>query len=310
MAILGIDEVGRGPWAGPLVVGACVLGDAKIDGLTDSKKLSAKKREQLAAEIHQKAACGLGWIPASELDEIGLSAALRKACRMAVKQLSESGASFHEIIIDGTVNFLSDTKLSPYVQILKKADLLVPEVSAASIIAKVARDNYMIELAKKYPEYAFEKHVGYGTAAHKNALLQHGVCPEHRKSFRPIREIMQYQTDNPAHDNTTRRGHAGENAVAEYLREQGYEIIAQNWKNKYCEIDLVAQKNKQLLFVEVKYRKNSDGLEAITSQKLQQMRFAAEYYLASNELADIDCQLAAASVDGAEFSVKDFLILE
>ena len=310
MAILGIDEVGRGPWAGPLVVGACVLGDAKIDGLTDSKKLSAKKREQLAAEIHQKAACGLGWIPASELDEIGLSAALRKACRMAVKQLSESGASFHEIIIDGTVNFLSDTKLSPYVQILKKADLLVPEVSAASIIAKVARDNYMIELAKKYPEYAFEKHVGYGTAAHKNALLQHGVCPEHRKSFRPIREIMQYQTDKSAHDNTTRRGRAGENAVAEYLREQGYEIIAQNWKNKYCEIDLVAQKNKQLLFVEVKYRKNSDGLEAITSQKLQQMRFAAEYYLASNELADIDCQLAAASVDGAEFSVKDFLILE
>jgi len=310
LAILGIDEVGRGPWAGPLVVGACVLGDAKIDGLTDSKKLSAKKREQLAAEIHQKAACGLGWIPASELDEIGLSAALRKACRMAVKQLSESGASFHEIIIDGTVNFLSDTKLSPYVQILKKADLLVPEVSAASIIAKVARDNYMIELAKKYPEYAFEKHVGYGTAAHKNALLQHGVCPEHRKSFRPIREIMQYQTDKSAHDNTTRRGRAGENAVAEYLREQGYEIIAQNWKNKYCEIDLVAQKNKQLLFVEVKYRKNSDGLEAITSQKLQQMRFAAEYYLASNELADIDCQLAAASVDGAEFSVKDFLILE
>jgi ribonuclease HII len=310
LAILGIDEVGRGPWAGPLVVGACVLGDAKIDGLTDSKKLSAKKREQLAAEIHQKVACGLGWIPASELDEIGLSAALRKACRMAVKQLSESGASFHEIIIDGTVNFLSDTKLSPYVQILKKADLLVPEVSAASIIAKVARDNYMIELAKKYPEYAFEKHVGYGTAAHKNALLQHGVCPEHRKSFRPIREIMQYQTDKPAHDNTTRRGRAGENAVAEYLREQGYEIIVQNWKNKYCEIDLVAQKNKQLLFVEVKYRKNSDGLEAITSQKLQQMRFAAEYYLASNELADIDCQLAAASVDGAEFSVKDFLILE
>jgi putative endonuclease len=168
----------------------------------------------------------------------------------------------------------------------------------------------MIELAKKYPEYAFEKHVGYGTAAHKNALLQHGVCPEHRKSFRPIREIMQYQTDKPAHDNTTRRGRAGENAVAEYLREQGYEIIVQNWKNKYCEIDLVAQKNKQLLFVEVKYRKNSDGLEAITSQKLQQMRFAAEYYLASNELADIDCQLAAASVDGAEFSVKDFLILE
>ncbi len=310
MAILGIDEVGRGPWAGPLVVGACVLGDAKIEGLTDSKKLSAKRREQLAAEIHQKAACGLGWVPASELDEIGLSASLRKACRMAVKQLSESGASFHEIIIDGTVNFLSDTKLSPYVQILKKADLLVPEVSAASIIAKVARDNYMIELAEKYPEYAFEKHVGYGTAAHKTALLEHGICPEHRKSFRPIRELMQAQVARSTNNSTTDRGHAGENAVAEYLREQGYEIIAQNWKNKYCEIDLVAQKDNQLYFVEVKYRKNSDGLEAITPQKLRQMRFAAEYYLASNELADVDCRLAAASVDGVEFSVKDFLILE
>ncbi len=87
MAILGIDEVGRGPWAGPLVVGACVLGDAKIEGLTDSKKLSAKKREALAGEISEKCEYGLGWVYADELDKIGLSAALRKACREAVKQI-------------------------------------------------------------------------------------------------------------------------------------------------------------------------------------------------------------------------------
>ena len=87
LAILGIDEVGRGPWAGPLVVGACVLGDAQIDGLTDSKKLTAKKREAMAPEIHKKAAVGLGWISAEELDKIGMTAALCKACRAAVKQI-------------------------------------------------------------------------------------------------------------------------------------------------------------------------------------------------------------------------------
>jgi len=302
LAILGIDEVGRGPWAGPLVVGACVLGDAKIDGLADSKKLSAKRREILAQEIHQKASCGLGWVSAAELDKIGLSAALRKACRAAVSKISASGTPFHEIIIDGTINFLSDTKLTNYVQILKKADAIIPEVSAASIIAKVARDNYMIELANKYPAYSFEKHVGYGTAAHKNAIEAYGICPEHRKSFRPIREYCE--------NNSSHKGKQGETAVANYLRAKGYNIIARNWKNKFCEVDIIAQKEQTLYFVEVKYRKHGDGLDAITPKKLRQMRFAAEFYLQSNELVDKNACLAAASVDGDEFEVRDFLILE
>ena len=155
LAILGIDEVGRGPWAGPLVVGACVLGDAQIEGLTDSKKLTPKKREALAPIIQEKAAVGLGWVSAAELDELGMTAALCKACREAVKQIH---VPFHEIIIDGTINFLRDTPLASHVQVLTKADLLVPEVSAASIVAKVARDNYMYKLAEKYPGYGFEKH--------------------------------------------------------------------------------------------------------------------------------------------------------
>ena len=98
--LLGIDEVGRGPWAGPLVVGACVLREP-IEGLTDSKKLTARKREALAPIIHEKAFCGLGWVSATELDEIGLSAALRKACREAVKQVQAAHAEFNGIIIDG-----------------------------------------------------------------------------------------------------------------------------------------------------------------------------------------------------------------
>ena len=187
LAILGIDEVGRGPWAGPLVVGACVLGDAQIEGLTDSKKLTPKKREALAPIIQEKAAVGLGWVSAAELDELGMTAALCKACREAVKQIH---VPFHEIIIDGTINFLRDTPLASHVQVLTKADLLVPEVSAASVVAKVARDNYMYKLAEKYPGYGFEKHVGYGTAAHRKALEELGVCPEHRKSFRPIAEML------------------------------------------------------------------------------------------------------------------------
>ncbi len=305
MAILGIDEVGRGPWAGPLVVGACVLGDAKIEGLTDSKKLTAKKREQLAAEIHEKAAVGLGWISAAELDKIGLSKALCKAARQAVKQIH---APFHEIIIDGTMNFLRDTPLSGYVQVLTKADLLIPEVSAASIVAKVARDEYMKKLAEKYQGYGFEKHVGYGTAAHKKALTELGVCPEHRKSFRPIKELLGATDAKDISGSTKARGDRGETAVCKYLEESGHEIVARNWKNKFCEIDVISRFNGVLCFTEVKYRRKGDGLDAIDKKKLEQMRFAAELYLAKN--GGGAAILAAAEVSGDNYAVTDFLVLQ
>ncbi len=162
--ILGIDEVGRGPWAGPLVVGAVVLGGAQIEGLTDSKKLTKKRRDVLDVEIREKAlGFGLGWVTANEIDDIGLSQALKLATRRAVEQIS---AAYHEIIIDGTVNFLADTNKGQYVTTMKKADLLIPSVSAASIIAKVARDNYMSQQDDVYPGYGFSRHVGYGTALH------------------------------------------------------------------------------------------------------------------------------------------------
>ena len=296
LAILGIDEVGRGPWAGPLVVGACVLGDAQIEGLTDSKKLTPKKREALAPIIREQAAVGLGWISAEELDRIGLSQALCKAARAAVKQIK---VPFHEIIIDGTVNFLRDTPLASHVQVLKKADLLVPEVSAASIVAKVARDEYMYQLAKKYPGYGFEKHVGYGTAAHKAALEKLGPCPEHRKSFKPIAQYV---------GSTREKGDRGEDAVCNYLVESGHEIVARNWKNKFCEIDVISRFNGVLCFTEVKYRRAGGGLDAIDKKKLEQMRFAAELYL--NENGGGAAILAAAEVAGDNYQVTDFLVLQ
>lgn len=188
--ILGIDEVGRGPWAGPLVVGAVVLGEVRIDGLTDSKKLSKKRREELARLIHDSAAVGLGWVHAPEIDEIGLSASLRLATKRAVELIT---LPYHEIIIDGTINFLADTSKGSYVTTLAKADLLIPSVSAASIVAKVARDKYMALQDDVYPGYGFSSHVGYGTAAHRAAIENNGVTPLHRLSFAPLAKYRSVQ---------------------------------------------------------------------------------------------------------------------
>lgn len=188
--ILGIDEVGRGPWAGPLVVGAVVLPEdlAGLEGLTDSKKLTAKKRSALNSIIHEKAlGWGLGWVHADELDEIGLSDALKLATIRAVQDIK---VSYHEIVIDGTINFLKETSKGEYVTTMPKADFLVPAVSAASIIAKVARDTFMEQQAKLYPEYGFDSHVGYGTAKHTAALEAYGVTPLHRTSFAPIAKLL------------------------------------------------------------------------------------------------------------------------
>ncbi|MBR2998353.1 ribonuclease HII, partial [Candidatus Saccharibacteria bacterium] len=190
MAILGIDEVGRGPLAGPLVVGAVILPEEEREWfgeLKDSKKLSAKKREALNEVILKEAFCGLGWVFACELDKVGISEALRLATRRAVKSVQGLHAPFSQIVIDGKVNFLKGTTLERFVSVMPKADNLVREVSAASIVAKVARDKYMMEISADFPEYGFEKHVGYGTAKHLAAIREFGICEEHRKSFEPIK---------------------------------------------------------------------------------------------------------------------------
>ena len=182
--IVGIDEVGRGCWAGPVVAGAVILA-RPIAGLTDSKLLTAKKRESLANDIKIEAvAYGLGWVAPSEVDEIGLTEAVRLAMQRA---MAEIDIEYDEIIIDGNYNFFPN---EPKAKAIIKADLTIPEVSAASILAKVARDQYMAEAALRYPNYAFEKHVGYGTAAHVAALKLYGVCDLHRLSYKPIKALM------------------------------------------------------------------------------------------------------------------------
>lgn len=307
--ILGIDEVGRGPWAGPLVVGAVVLGTAVIDGLTDSKKLSKKKRDQLDLVIRDQASgFGLGWVQADELDIIGLAAALRLATIRAVEQVH---ASYSEIIIDGTINFLSETTKGQYVTTLPKADLLIPSVSAASIIAKVARDNYMALQDDVYPGYGFSSHVGYGTVAHRSAIEKIGVTPLHRISFAPL---AKYKPQIALSARTTKQiGDEAESEVEKYLVILGHDILERNWKTKFCEIDIISLKNKTYYFSEVKYRKRivqGSGLEAITKKKQQQMKFAAEYYVAIHKLKDVDLRLAAVSVTGTPPQVESYLEIE
>jgi len=182
--IVGIDEVGRGAWAGPMVVGAVLLGDSCIEGLTDSKKLTKKQREVLDGQIRKSAvAIGLGWVSAKQIDTIGLSEALKLASRRALAHIRHE---YHEIIIDGTIRLIED----PRVSCLPKADLLVPSVSAASIVAKVARDNYMRHLDLVYPGYNFMGHVGYGTSLHIEAIERLGVTPLHRLTYAPLRKYQ------------------------------------------------------------------------------------------------------------------------
>lgn len=318
MSILGIDEVGRGPLAGPLVVGAVILPTEEkpwFKDLNDSKKLTAKKREELSKIILEESTTGLGWVFPKELDELGMTNSLRLATRRAVKIIKEKHTPFSQIVIDGTINFLSGTPLETYTSTLIKADAKIREVSAASIVAKVARDNYMKKLATKYPNYHFEKHVGYGTSAHIEAIHEFGLCPEHRLSFEPCKTLTNFTKSEKPKKNTTKIGNLGEDVVTNFLIKNGHEIIARNHKTHFYEIDIISKKSDKIYFTEVKYRKNSihgNGLEVITKEKQLQMAYAAESFLKykSREFKNLNPILAVASVSGENFTVNSWFPLE
>lgn len=306
MAILGIDEVGRGPLAGPLVVGAVILPETEqpwFSELKDSKKLTAKKRTELNELILANSATGLGWISANQLDNLGISKALILATKKAVKQVQSLHTPFSQIIIDGKVNFLKNTPLEKFTTTCIKGDNKIREISAASIIAKVARDNYMIKLAEKYPEYGFNNHVGYGTKSHVEAIYQYGLTPEHRQSFEPCKSLSGFEPIKPIHKNTTTIGKKAEQAVADYLTNLGHTIIAKNHKTHFYEIDIISTKDNYIYFTEVKYRKSNfhgTALETITPEKQHQMHFAANSYLKyqNTRFKNYQPLLAAASVTG------------
>ena len=183
--IAGVDEVGRGPLVGAVVTAAVILDPQKpIIGLTDSKKLSEKKRLALAEEIKEKALCwSLGRAEPEEIDSLNILHATMLAMQRAVEGLSIT-PDF--VLVDG--NRLPN--LSMPAQAVVKGDALVQEISAASILAKVTRDLEMAELDKQFPEYGFAKHKGYPTALHFEKLSQYGATPFHRKSFAPVARCL------------------------------------------------------------------------------------------------------------------------
>lgn len=184
--VAGVDEVGRGPLAGPVVAAAVIFDYRKplIVGLTDSKKLSPKRREQLAGQIKQQALCyALGRAEVDEIDAINILQASLLAMKRAVESLSITPEFAR---VDGN----QKPKLHCEVETIVGGDLTVPEISAASIIAKVARDAEMCDLDVCYPGYQFSRHKGYPTAIHLRLLKEIGPCPIHRKSFRPVKELL------------------------------------------------------------------------------------------------------------------------
>ncbi|MBP3703970.1 MAG: ribonuclease HII [Clostridia bacterium] len=177
-AVCGIDEAGRGPLAGPVYAAAVWLPEGlAIEGLNDSKKLSEKKREALFDVICENAvAYGIGFADEKEIDEINILQATYLAMRRAFDNMQQK---CDYVLVDGN-------RMPPMPvpgETIVKGDAKSPSIAAASILAKVSRDRVMLEYAKQYPEYEFEKHKGYGTKAHTAALLDHGPCPIHRKTF-------------------------------------------------------------------------------------------------------------------------------
>ena len=189
LLVAGVDEVGRGPLAGPVVTAAVILDpEHPIEGLMDSKKLSEKRREKLAVFIKERSlAWSIGRAEVEEIDEINILQATMLAMQRAVAGLSPAP---EHVLVDGN----RCPKFNCSAEAIIKGDGLVPAISAASIIAKVSRDNEMVELDALYPGYGLAGHKGYPTKAHRDALIELGVTSIHRRSFGPVKRAIENET--------------------------------------------------------------------------------------------------------------------
>lgn len=282
--VAGIDEVGRGPLAGPVVTAAVILPkDCKIDGVDDSKKLSAKKREQLYDVILEQAiACGIGVVPNERIDEINILQATYEAMRQSLDRLKV------------TPDFiLADAVTIPLVDIpqkgIVKGDSKSISIGAASIVAKVYRDRMMEEYDKIYPGYDFASNKGYGSASHIAGIQALGLTPIHRRSF--VKNIM-------SQGDTKEKGIGGEEVAVKQMKKNGYEILERNFWGTDGEIDIIAKKESYTVFVEVKYRTSREkGMpgEAVDKRKQRKIINAAKEYIAKYE-ADGDFRFDVAEV--------------
>jgi ribonuclease HII len=288
--VAGVDEVGRGCLAGPVVAAAVILRPGTwLPGLDDSKKLAPEKREHLAAQLAAQAqAVGIGQVEAGEIDQIDILQASLKAMRLALAQLGEAP---QQVLVDG-----SHQPGSPYPETaVVEGDSRSLSIAAASVVAKVHRDRLMTEYDARYPGYGFAAHKGYGSPRHLEALQALGPCPLHRHSFAPVARMRRASESfllfkegiascrhlaelerfagyiregaaelQPGELEELRRlyrarrqllggtGRRGEQEAAGYLEGKGYQVLARGWRGAGGELDLVARQGDCLVFVEVK----------------------------------------------------------
>ncbi|RKY89283.1 YraN family protein [candidate division KSB1 bacterium] len=277
--LAGVDEAGRGPLAGPVVASAIILPrdfyDSRID---DSKKLSESKREELYNYLIKNCVCyGIGIIDEKEIDRLNILKASLKAMKIAIENLSEKP---DKIIVDG--KYKPDVKPRPYAII--DGDSHSISIASASIIAKVTRDRIMKEYHKKYPEYRFDKNKGYGTRYHIEKIKDIGISPVHRVTF--CQKFL-------IGDERKGIGRYGEDIACNYLRKRGYKIIERNFRRSDGEIDIVAEFQGTLVFIEVKTNKKGGFGEPefrVTQKKQKQIGKMANIYLQEMNLYNIDCR--------------------
>lgn len=272
--IAGVDEAGRGPLAGPVVAAAVILPNSyNLEGLDDSKKVTPKKRSQLFVEIqHQATAIGVGVVAAADIDKTNILQATQQAMKMALGRLKPRP---DQAVIDG---YALPTQIIPNKGVIK-GDQTVDVIKAASIIAKVTRDNMMEQYDIIFPVYGFKKHKGYGTREHMDKLQLNKACAIHRKSFKPVAAAMPTLSWLRKEG---RIGQWGEQVAAVYLIERGYEILTMNLRCvPYGEIDIIAEKDGIIIFVKVKtYSKKqlSTRAQKIDQNKLKKLEAAINKY--------------------------------
>ncbi|MBT4578553.1 MAG: ribonuclease HII [Candidatus Marinimicrobia bacterium] len=286
--IAGVDEVGRGPLAGPVVAAAVVLPENHtIIGLRDSKKLSKSKREKLFPLIYEQAlGIGIGSVDVKTIDKINILEATLKAMQIALGNLPFKP---DRALIDGHP---LKNQIIPNEGVIGGDDL-IDSIKAASIIAKVTRDRIMTDYGIIFPEYGFEKHKGYGTSFHMSVLNEYRATPIHRRTFNPVSKKMPTLTWL---SEQKRIGWMGEKLAALYLRNKGLKIIVMN-RNcpPHGEIDIIAKNGNEFVFIEVKtaYKTHPNSLdEKVDSNKLKKISHAIFKYQEDTEQIDdfrIDC---------------------
>ena len=271
----GVDEVGRGPLAGPVVAAAVILPeDHTIDGLRDSKKLSKLKREFLFPLIHEQAiGVGVGEVDVKTIDKINIREATFKAMQIALNGLSTVP---EKALIDGHP---LNNQVIPNEGIIGGDDK-VDSIKAASIIAKVTRDRIMKEYAIIFPEYDFENNSGYGTKKHIDALKHYRATPIHRRSFKPVKELM------PTFkwlESNGRIGWIGKKLAALYIKNKGLDVIKLDFINESSgHIDIIAKKGNQFIFIDVStsYLDNN----SISEKRENDLKSAIDVYCKENSL--------------------------